>query len=149
MRKETLIQWLEESNHSNEWLAEKCRVKVKTVSSWRSDRPIPAKAVLLIRNLMEADQAMEEVRDNPRQNLVLEFANQEFTDIENAAKKCGETTRDWSKKTLLSIAEMDLDHLVKEIIPLQKSKVNYRDAMEAPSLRVADEPAKEEANGTE
>ncbi len=92
---------------------------------------------------------MEEVRDNPRQNLVLEFANQEFTDIENAAKKCGETTRDWSKKTLLSIAEMDLDHLVKEIIPLQKSKVNYRDAMEAPSLRVADEPAKEEANGTE
>jgi hypothetical protein len=44
---------------------------------------------------------------------------------------------------------MDLDHLVKEIIPLQKSKVNYRDAMEAPSLRVADEPAKEEANGTE
>jgi hypothetical protein len=31
----------------------------------------------------------------------------------------------------------------------ERRAVNYRDIVEAPSLRVADEPAKEEANGTE
>ncbi len=161
MTKETLIRWLEQCGHSNEWLAEKCQVKVKTVSSWRSDRPIPAKAVLIIRGLMDADEAMEEARANPRQNLVLEFENEEFSRIETAAKFHNQTTREWAKETLMGMADKDFAEIQEmadrgEIPRFLEGKVKkgirYPTADEdefAPRSMVADAPQGEEGNGTE
>ena len=161
MTKETLIRWLDQCGHSNEWLAEKCQVKTKTVSSWRSDRPIPAKAVLIIRGLMDADEAMEEAKANPKQNLVLEFDNEQFSRIETAAKFNNQTTREWAKEALMSMADKDFNEIYEmggrgEVPHFLKGQANkpirYKTADEeefTPSSMVADAPDQTEGNGTE
>lgn len=111
MKKETLIKWMEESPHSNEWLAEQCQVKPKTVSSWRSDRPIPSKAALIIQSLMEIDKAKKDARRETSQNLVLNFSEVDFEKIEAAALGDGKTAREWCKKTINEAANQDMEKL--------------------------------------
>lgn len=111
MTKEQLIQWQKNENHSNEWLANHCGVKPSTVSSWRSDRPIPSKAVLIITNLMEVDAARRQCAEKTPQNLVLEFSQEEFDAICESALHENQTPKVWAKEWLNGLAEMDFASL--------------------------------------
>lgn len=115
MTKETLIQWLDEHQHSNEWLAEKCDVKLRTVQSWRSNRPIPAKAVLIIENLMQIDQAKVDAASVIPQNLVLEFSKEQFDTVCEAASLDGKIPRQWVQDTINGIANENVAELAEKL----------------------------------
>ncbi len=116
--KDTVLQWLERENHSRDWLAEKCGVKSAAVGNWlgkNSSRPIPAKAVLIISDLMRIDEAKANAAAVVPQNLVLEFTHEEFDTICAAAAACGEIPRKWAEKTLSGIASADVTKLAEEL----------------------------------
>ena len=114
MDKETLIKWMLDGGYTNDWLAEKCDVRPKTVASWRSNRPIPSKAALIIKSLMDADAAKRAAHEKVPQDLVLEFSDEDFATIEEAALRNETTARKWAKQTLNYAAKEDMEKFAEE-----------------------------------
>jgi hypothetical protein len=85
------------------------------VSNWlreKNPQPISAEAKLKIMVLFEEDAAKAQAR--PQQNLVLEFTDEEFTAIENAAVRAGIGPREWARCALNEAAEADMEALAAE-----------------------------------
>jgi hypothetical protein len=116
--RETVNQWLDDgpAGRDRQWLADRCGVKVSAVGNWLNKkgeaRPIPAEHQITIRRLMEEDAAKAQVK--PLQNLVLEFSDEEFTAIENAAVRAGIGPREWARCALNEAAEADMEALAAE-----------------------------------
>lgn len=113
--RESVNQWLAETRRSQTWLAEQCEVSKQAVSNWlreKNPQPISAEAKLKIMVLFEEDAAKAQAR--PQQNLVLEFTDEEFTAIENAAVRAGIGPREWARCALNEAAEADMEALAAE-----------------------------------
>ncbi len=107
MTKETLIQWQKEKDHSNDWVADQCGVKPSTVSSWRSDRPIPSKAVLIIENLMRADQEKTAASQPTLQNVVIRVDVEEFEEWSRAGLAHGQIVTDYCLAAIRAAYQAD------------------------------------------
>lgn len=109
--RETVNQWLEEMRRDRDWLSDKCGVGVAAVGHWLNKkgeaRPIPAEHQITIRALMEEDAAASQA--SPPHNLVLEFDDDEYAIIEQAALLGPETVREWAKRTLNEAASSDME----------------------------------------
>jgi len=116
--RETVNQWLDDgpAGRDRQWLADRCGVKVSAVGNWLNKkgeaRPIPAEHQITIRRLMEEDAAKAQVK--PLQNLVLEFSDEEFTAIENAAVRAGVGPREWARCSLNDAAAADMEAVAAE-----------------------------------
>lgn len=95
-------------------------------------REIPAAHKIIISALMEEDAAAAQAR--PQQNLVLEFTDEEYTAIEQAALASLKTTRDWAKQTLNDAAGMDAE--------------SFAASHKQQHLKVAEDPTPYRTNGT-
>lgn len=112
----TVNRWLDRQRRSQKWLAVQCSVTEQAVSNWlreKKPRPISATAQIIIRTLMEEDAAASQA--GPSHHLVLEFADDQFEAIEQAALKNNETARQWAKRTLNDIAGQDAKALAAEL----------------------------------
>jgi len=126
--RETILKWLEEANHSREWLAKKQGVGSAAVSNWlreKNPRPIPAKAVLIIKTLMEVDLAKKQVSNSMPQNLVLEFRKDNFESICKAALRENKTPKDWAETSLNDLAGKDISRLASEIPLVAEDSAPY------------------------
>ena len=113
--KETLIEWLRREGRPNQWLADQCGVKVATVNGWRSDRPIPSKAILIIKKLMDEADAEKGLHAIIPQHVVLKFKQDEFEKIERAALNKQKTVSHWGRDALNNTARLDqIIHAVEE-----------------------------------
>jgi hypothetical protein len=115
--RESILQWIEDERRDREWLAEKCGVGLSAVGNWlgqSNPRPIPSKAVLIIRSLMEVDLARRAASSKTPQNLVLEFTDEEFSKLENAASLAGSPLRQLCKDSLDTAAEMDIAKIAEK-----------------------------------
>lgn len=107
--RDTVHQWLKKERRSQTWLAEKCGVTVQAVSNWLREnnfQPISAAAQITIRALMEEDAAASQA--TPPHSLVLEFDDEDYAVIEQAALQKPETVREWAKRTLNEAADADM-----------------------------------------
>lgn len=118
--RETILHWLNttpDRSRDRAWLAKQCYVGVAAISNWlreKNPRDIPAKAAIIIKGLMEADAAANAVRQKTPQNLVLEFTDEEFSKLENAAIITGSPLRQWCKDSLDTAAEMDIAKIAEK-----------------------------------
>lgn len=145
--REAVLQWMVQERRSNTWLADQCGVTKQAVSNWLSEgspRPISSSAQIIIRRLMEMDAAASEAK--PPHTLVIEFEDDDYSAIENAALQSQQTIRDWAKDTLLTIAEVDPDKFAQFIsttLPTVKQSLTVANlpdggkAFEIPLLRAA------------
>lgn len=113
--RETVLKWLESKGHKRSWLAESCEVSKQAVSNWlreKNPQAISANAQLKIRQLMELDE--KESKENPSNQLVMNFDSDEFERIELMAHKCGQPLRKWAESVLNSASKMS----IKDILTL-------------------------------
>lgn len=116
LTKDAVKAWLDEHHRGREWLADKCGVSKKTVNNWLSSpADIPAKALLIIENLMQIDEAKANAAAAVPQNLVLEFTHEEFDTICAAAAGNGQIPRKWAQDTHNSIAAADVVKIAEEL----------------------------------
>ena len=108
MNKGSLIEWLEKHRHSNEWLAGQCGVKLSTVNSWRSNRPIPSKAVIVIESLMRSDADIQNSATPALSNVVLRIDTDEFEDWSHAGLAKGQTVTEYALSSIRSAREAEL-----------------------------------------
>lgn len=114
INRDTVISWLDRQRRSKSWLAEKCGVSKQAVSNWLNEsNEISKQGQIMIRALMEEDAAREQAR--PAHHLVLDFDDDEFDAIEQAALKKNETARQWAKRSLNEIAGQDAEALVADL----------------------------------
>lgn len=115
---DSVKQWLKDHGRSRQWLADECESALQTINNWLgTDRGIPAKAVLIIERLMEADEAKAADEAGIPQNLVLEFSKESFSQICDVALSEGKKPRDWAEEELLKLAGMDMEELAKKLHP--------------------------------
>jgi len=121
MNKEHLIKWLDNKDLSNEWLADKCGVKLSTVSSWRSNRPIPSKAKVIIESLMreDHDRKIEDIRNS----LTMRPTRQQFNNWNQASLEVGKTIEDWA---LEGLDRMAAEHFSNVTPLVTDDKQQYR-----------------------
>ncbi|MGJ8678623.1 MAG: hypothetical protein ACSHX0_14015 [Akkermansiaceae bacterium] len=104
--KERAIKWLKDNHHSRDWLAEKCGVKRGTVNNWlTTPRGLPAKASLIIINLIKIDDAKSKELNAKPQNLVLTFERERFTRICKTAAMKGQSPQEWAEAELKKLAQ--------------------------------------------
>ena len=114
--RDTVIQWLEAERRSQTWLSKQLGVSVQAVSNWlreKNPQTISASAQITIRALMEEDAAKSAA--TPPHNLILEFTDEQYGPIEQAALASKETVREWAKRILNQASEMtceEIDSLV-------------------------------------
>lgn len=108
MKKSDVLGWLDEQHHSRRWLADQCQVSKRTVDNWLvSTRPIPAKAVPIINDLMQQDEERERFLSLLPQQLVLHFSDEEFALVCDAALAEGKRVKDWAEEKLNTLAKTD------------------------------------------
>lgn len=129
MTKETLIKWMDEHKHTVEWLAEKCNSSINTVRSWRSNRPVPKHAVITIQALMQSDKAKEEARKEEKHTLKLEFSNDEFNDVCDAALKSQMRPHEWAVDRLNKLSLQEMAELLK-VDPANITPMKYKEQAE-------------------
>lgn len=121
INRETVNQWLDSgpAERDRQWLADKCGVKVSAVGNWLNKkgeaRPIPIEHQVTIRKLMDEDAAKAETK--PPHNLVLEFDDRDYAEIEQAALHEGLTIREWAKRRLNELADLDVEPLAASLDP--------------------------------
>lgn len=132
MTKDELIQWMHEKGYSNEWIADKCGVKLSTVNSWRSNRPIPAKAVVILQALKDAENKESEPSKSLPFQLYFQPDHSQFSRWSKAALKAGMTLEDWAFSTLEEeCAKYEKE--ISNITPItQTTKANIRAAAGSP-----------------
>lgn len=110
LTRQIVEDWLLDNNRDRQWLADKCKVGITAVGNWlnkKNPRPIPAKAIVIIQQLMAADNKIREEANIVRQNLVLEFEDEVFSSLENKALEAQQTVRQWASETLKNAALLD------------------------------------------
>jgi hypothetical protein len=153
--RETVLKWLEDQRRSHTWLAEQCGKTIQAVSNWlreKNPQAISASAKITIAKLMAEDAAANEAK--PPHSLVLEFNDDDYESIENAALRSNKSIRNWAKDTLVGIADVDVvalakflggrDHLTiytqpeEPISKIAENEIPYRvHSFEIPLLRAA------------
>jgi hypothetical protein len=126
--RESVLDWLKKEHRSREWLATECDVGTGAVSNWlreKNPRAIPAKAVVIIQGLMSRDQAARIARERTPQNLVLEFSDLEFTQLERASMADRKTVREWSKETLNNAAKENIEEVARRLTLLNDEEATY------------------------
>ena len=98
--KEDIKKWLKDIGRDRFWLAEQCKVDKRTVDSWlSSDRALPARAIILINQLMTPNTVEKEGRNLRRvETLTLQFSKSEWEDVLEYQKL-------YPKKTVQELAE--------------------------------------------
>lgn len=123
--KERIKDWLKEQGFTRDWLAARCGVEVKTVNNWLSSpRPIPAKAILILHQLMEA--TAESVQTEPTNVLIVKIDDHRFDAYSAKALEEGFTLRNWVINSLDEAAELDQVASITPIYqprPVESSKV--------------------------
>jgi len=119
--KEAVKEWL--SNHADRdrhWLAEKCGTEKRTVDNWLSSpQPIPAKATLIIRQLMIEDSERERAASGvPPMSIVLEVDGETFDRYNHAATARDMIIRKWAIWVLDEAAKRDQIEVPANITPL-------------------------------
>lgn len=115
--RESILEWLEDSPTKRKWLADQCEVGTGALSNWLREnkpRPIPLKAAVIIKGLIEQDRAAKMARERTPQNLVLEFNDEDFSKIEKAALESGDPLRKWAKEMLNYAAEEDIESIAEK-----------------------------------
>lgn len=113
--RDTVNQWLTDQRRNQSWLAEKCGVSDQAVSNWLREnnfRPISSSAQITIRSLIEEDAAASQSR--ALYNMVLEFSNDQYSAIEQAALVRPESVREWTKRTLNDAAGVNIKELAAD-----------------------------------
>lgn len=120
MDKDNVKKWLAREGKTREWLAEQCDVSVRTVNNWLgSERPIPAKAVLVIERLMNFQQTPHPSAEN---NIVLSFSRADWDAICATAMKEGKLPNQWAEEALRGLADEDVETLAEELRPYVESQ---------------------------
>ena len=97
--KKDFVEWMQEYNHADDYVARYCNVTPETVMNWRTSkkRPLPRTQIATIRKLMKKDHSNEQ-----SQNLVIEVSPSQFKDFEDVARKENfDHVQDWAKHNLL------------------------------------------------
>lgn len=114
MDQEEVKNWLKDEHRTRTWLAEACGVALKTVNNWLSSpQVIPAKAQVIIQNLMAIDRQKKIQREAVPQNLVLEFSQEEFDLICEAALKSNKKVRNWAESSLMELAGSEVPEVAQ------------------------------------
>lgn len=89
--KEEIDAWLKKEGKNRQWLAEQCGVSYGSVNNWMSiNRPIPAKALIIIDKLMEQANTPKGIEvDIPKLSITIHIPHQEFVEYSNLATQCG------------------------------------------------------------
>lgn len=120
--KERVKIWLKASHLDRQWLADRCGVEIKTVNNWLSSpRPIPAKAVLIIRAIMDA--TVDPAPPESESVIVLRVDEDRFDAYNRASMAEGLTIRDWAINALDQAAEEDTQPIYHALPPIPGLKV--------------------------
>ena len=116
--KKTILHWLNAYNHSREWLGQQFDPPVsrRTVDNWLvSPQAIPRAKRPIIAALMRRDheQAISTAQD--RHVLTLRFTDEQFDQIEQAALRARQPTRQWATDALNNMANMTPDQIVARV----------------------------------
>ncbi|MGJ8678624.1 MAG: S24 family peptidase [Akkermansiaceae bacterium] len=141
MTKETLIKWMSENDHTNEWLADKLGVKLPTISSWRSNRPIPSKAIYIIKDLMDKDKDKE--IEELRNNLILRPNYDQFKRWNEKALSEGKIIEDWAFDGLEAMA----DEYFSPISLLAEEEASYGNEYPFYGCMAAGQPVESQLSG--
>jgi len=98
------------------------------VSNWlreKNPRAIPSKAVVIIQGLMSRDEAAKIARERTPQNLVLEFTDLEFSQLEKASMAKRQSVREWSKETLNNAAKENMEDVARRLTLLNDEEASY------------------------
>jgi len=107
---DSIKQWLgDHPERDRHWLAEQCDSDKRTVDNWLSSpRGVPAKAIIIIGNLMRADLEAEKAKlPAPPMNLTLEVNTEQFDRYSRAALKEGKIITEWILSVIDDAARRD------------------------------------------
>lgn len=111
---ETVKNWLAKyPDRDREWLASQCGAEKSTVDNWLSTaRGIPAKAILIIENLMRLDAESEPATPEEMVNLPVSCSSDQF-DLYTRAFRHSECEhfKDWITSRLDSAAESEVSSI--------------------------------------
>lgn len=142
--KDEIKTWLKDGKKNREWLADQCGVGKRTVDKWLgSERDIPDKAILIIRQLMrnpagsDLSSIQVPLTQEDLHGLILaaqeaQLGLQEFIDKAVAALGKQATARNGRKTAQDIMADLDREFPVPEVI--RSTQVTEGQESEVPKL---------------
>lgn len=114
MKLDEFEKWLHQTGRNKSLIAELLNVGPSAIGNWgRDGRDIPAKGVMLIQQLKDKDQASKDDKDTEKHTLKLEFTNNQFDILCDAALSKGMRVHEYAVDKLNTISMEDVHSIIE------------------------------------